>query len=251
MEKVKLSVVSYLNSEPFRNGLTQPFIANKITVSNDIPSLCAQKLLSNEVDLGLVPVAVIPSLKEAHIISDYCISSTGKVDSVCLYSKVPLGEIDTILLDYQSKTSVTLVKILAKKRWNINPKWENARTGFENKIDNNTAAVIIGDRTFGLAKSYEYVYDLSAEWEKLTQLPFVFACWVANKQLNDRFISTFNKALNYGVTHLDETIKNASLNTDLKTNIAHYFKHCIEYDYTAKKKEGLQLFLQLKQELGL
>ena len=50
----------------------------------DYPSAIAQKLVNDEIDVGLVPVAIIPELKEYHIISDYCISCDGPVDS-CLF----------------------------------------------------------------------------------------------------------------------------------------------------------------------
>ena len=110
MEKVKISVVSYLNSKPFIYGLKHSELINNVELSLDIPSDCARKLLNGEVDLGLIPIAVIPKLKEHYIISDYCIGAEGKVTSVMMYSEVPLQEISTILLDYQSRTSVTLAR---------------------------------------------------------------------------------------------------------------------------------------------
>ncbi len=149
MSKLKISVVSYLNSKPFIYGLEHSDLMNEIDLQLDIPSTCAQKLMDGIVDIGLVPVAIIPKLKEAHIISDYCIGAVGKVASVCLYSEVPLNEIKTILLDYQSRTSVTLVKVLAREHWKISPEWQNASENFENSVSGTTAAVIIGDRTFG------------------------------------------------------------------------------------------------------
>ena len=195
MHKIKVSAVSYLNSKPFIYGLQHSEILNNIDLQLDIPSDCAQKLMDGKVDLGLIPVAVIPKLKEHYIITDYCIGAEGKVASVMLYSNVPLDEIKTVLLDYQSRTSVTLVKVLAKYFWNISPVWENSTVNFENTFAGNTAAVIIGDRTFGLENKYAYAYDLAEEWQKFTHLPFVFACWVANKKLPDDFISQFNNAL--------------------------------------------------------
>ena len=91
--KIKVSAVSYLNTLPFIYGINNSEVVNDIKLSLDIPSDCGMKLLSGEVDLGLVPVAILPQLKEYHIISDYCIGAEGKVDSVALYSDVPLDEI--------------------------------------------------------------------------------------------------------------------------------------------------------------
>ena len=124
MKKVKVSVVSYLNSKPFIFGLQQSHIINDIDLSLDIPAVCAQKLLEDKVDIGLIPVATIPLLKEKYILSDYCISAIGKVASVLLYSEVPLEKIEKVILDYQSRTSVQLVQVLAKHFWKIKPAFE-------------------------------------------------------------------------------------------------------------------------------
>ena len=95
-KKIKVSAVSYLNTTPFLYGIANSEVKNLIDISLDIPSDCAKKLLSGEVDLGLVPIAVLPLLKEYHIVTDYCIGAQGNVDSVALYSDVPLSEISTI-----------------------------------------------------------------------------------------------------------------------------------------------------------
>ena len=60
-------------------------------------------------------------MKEHYIISDYCISCDGEVASVGLFSDVPLNKIEKILLDYQSRTSVELLKILVEEYWKIDP----------------------------------------------------------------------------------------------------------------------------------
>lgn len=240
---VKISLVSYLNSKPFLYGLQHGNISDKINLSLDTPAICAQKLIENKTDLGLVPVAVIPLLKEYYIVGDYCIGAKNKVGSVLLCSQVPLVQIKKVLLDYQSKTSVNLVKILARHLWKINPEWENATVNFESTISGNTAAVIIGDRTFGIEHHYAYTYDLSEEWEKLTGLPFVFACWVANKKLPDDFLSTFNDALTYGITHRSELIKELAEKQEYNTDIEDYLTHKIDYFWNDDKVKAMNLFL--------
>ena len=103
MEKIKVSAVSYLNTLPFLNGINNSKVVDLMNLSLDIPSDCAMKLLNEEVDLGLVPIAILPQLKDYHIVSDYCIGAEGDVDSVALFSDVPLNEIENVYLDYQSK----------------------------------------------------------------------------------------------------------------------------------------------------
>ena len=88
---------------------------DEFIIEKDIPSTCASKLMGNQTDIGLIPVAMILSLKEAHLLTSYGIVADGKVDSVVLVSYYPLTEIKKIVLDQESRTSVLLAKILAKE----------------------------------------------------------------------------------------------------------------------------------------
>ena len=243
MNKIKISLVSYLNSKPFLYGLEHYKLNTEIDIALDIPSVCAQKLMEGKVDLGLVPVAILPKLAEHYIVSDYCIGAEGKVGSVMLYSDVPLQEIKNVLLDYQSHTSVMLVRVLAKYFWKINPQWILAKADYENNINGNTAAVIIGDRTFGLEDKYAYSYDLAEEWQKFAHLPFVFACWVANKKLPDIFINEFNQALKYGLDNRPALIAELTESNAYPSDIDVYLNEKIKYDYDDPKKKALDLFL--------
>jgi len=243
--KYKISAVSYANTYPFLYGLKKSSIIDTIDLSLDYPSDCAKKLINNQVDIGLVPVAIIPQLKEHYIISDYCIGAEGKVKSVLLLSDVPLHEIKTVLLDYQSKTSINLTKVLAKHFWNIQPQWEEAEEGFENTIKNSTAGVIIGDRTFNLSKNYSYVYDLAEECQKFSGLPFVFACWVSNKKITPNFIKEFNEAIGVGVNNISSVLDFYAIENEKKLELLNYLTNNISYLLTDNKRKAIKKFLDL------
>ena len=244
MDKIRVSAVSYLNSIPFVYGLETSSVQSQIELSLDIPSECANKLLDNQVDLGLVPVAIIPQLKFSEIISPYCIGANGPVETVCLFSQVPLNEIKEIQLDFHSKTSVQLVQLLSKKYWNIDPIFNLAQEGFENDLTAKQAVVIIGDRAYQYRSQFKYVYDLPKEWKKYTGLPFVFACWVANKPLSESFKKSFVEALHIGVKRLDLSLEEKGMNFPSLFNQKRYLTEVISYDFDAEKKQALARFLQ-------
>lgn len=208
----------------------------------DYPSKIASMLLEDEIDVGLVPVAIIPEMNEHYIISDYCIGSDGEVASVCLFSEVPLDEIKTVLLDYQSRTSVALLKILIKEYWKINVVFENTSGDYQSKISGTTAGLVIGDRALQQRKISTYIYDLGLEWRKFTRLPFVFAAWVSNKKLDEGFIKDFNEANKFGLNNLDKVVQE---NPFTIFDLNHYYKDCISFDLDENKKKGLRLFLKL------
>jgi chorismate dehydratase len=241
---LKISAVSYLNTIPFIHGLKQSELIKTIDLQLDYPSICADKLINGTVDLALVPVAVIPKLKEAYIISDYCIGANGAVDTVCLYSDVSIEEIESIALDYQSRTSVALLKILLKEYWQLNPELKKANVGFEENIKGNHAALVIGDRAFALNTKHTYIYDLSAIWKEMTGLHFVFAAWVANTKLPKDFIVSFNKALEKGLSNIDKAL---ALEGDSYPNCKDpedYLNNKISYNLDIEKQKGMKLFLR-------
>ena len=208
----------------------------------DYPSNIAQKLLDDEIDIGLVPVAVLPAMTEYHIVSDYCIGCIGEVTSVCLFSDVPLHEIETILLDYQSRTSVALLKILLQKHWTIAPRLIAAEKGFEKNIVGTTAGLVIGDRAFVQRLTSTCHYDLGLAWQEMTGLPFVFAAWVSNKKMTNAFMDAFNITTGYGLQELDKVV---ALNPDNNFNLMDYYKKNISYLFDKDKKQALEKFLQL------
>ena len=243
MVTYKVLALSYLNTIPFIHGLKQSKLIHSIDLQLDYPSICSDKLINGTVDLALVPVAVIPKLRKAHIISDYCIGADGAVDTVCLYSDVPIEEIESIDLDYQSRTSVAFLKVLLKEYWELNPELKKADVGFEGDIKGNNAALVIGDRAFALNSKHAYIYDLSAIWKEMTDLPFVFAAWVANKKLPQDFITKFNVALKKGLSDVDTALALEGANYPNCTNPEDYLNNKISYTLDTEKKKGMELFL--------
>ncbi len=239
--KIRVGAVSYLNTKPLVYGFEHGMMAEKVNLKIDYPSRIATMLLENTIDVGLVPVAIIPEMKEHYIISDYCIGCDGEVASVCLFSEVPLEKIEKILLDYQSRTSIELLKILIKEYWKINPVFEETSGEYQSKISGATTALIIGDRALQQRKISTYIYDLGLEWKKFTGLPFVFAAWVSNKKLDEDFITSFNEANSFGLNKIAQIVKNNSYPTfDLKN----YYTKYIRYHLDDAKRKALEVFIK-------
>ncbi|HRG59009.1 MAG TPA: menaquinone biosynthesis protein [Bacteroidia bacterium] len=243
--KINVSIVNYLNSQPFIYGLEHHTIHQKINISKDIPSACALKLLNNEADIGLVPVAVIPQLKDFEIIGNTCIGALGKVASVLLCSDVPLDKIKNVFLDFHSRTSVTLVQVLSKNYWKIKPNFLQAPINFIDEINDTTAGVIIGDRTFNLLKNYQFIYDLSEEWYKFTGLPFVFAAWMGRKGIDSTFLNDFENALQFGLENKEIVIQKFQKIYGNDLDVAHYLNTNIQYELDEEKRSGMEMFLGL------
>lgn len=215
---------------------------NEIELVLDYPSNLAKALRDNTIDVALLPVAVIPEIENARIISDYGIAADGKVASVALFSQVPVEEIQSVYLDYQSRTSVKLAELLLKHYWKKDVQYKPTPEHYIQYINNTTAGIIIGDRALKQLTNFEYVYDLAEAWKDFTGLPFVFAAWVANKELPQDFITAFNAANAEGLTHISEI---AAQHPFPYYDLEEYYTKRIHYLLDEEKKRGLEKFLAL------
>ena len=239
--KIRVGAVSYLNTKPLIYGFEKGMMKETVELVIDYPSNIATKLINDEIDIGLIPIAAIPVLKEYHIISDFCIACDGTVGSVCLFSDVRLNDIKTILLDYQSRTSVALLKILLKDYWGISPELIEAKEGYESSIKGTTAGLVIGDRALQQRQQSKFIYDLGDAWKKMTGQPFVFAAWVSNKQLTPEFIAEFNNTNEFGLTSIDAVVKE---NPNSSYDLYQYYTENIKFKPVFDKLEVITLFLK-------
>lgn len=240
IQKIKVGAVSYLNTKPLIYGFEQGMMKEKIELVIDYPANIASLLEQNKIDVGLVPVAVIPSLQKYYLVSDYCIGCDGKVASVCLFSDVALHEIETILLDYQSRTSAVLLKILLKEYWHISPSLIIGKPGYEKDIRGTTAGLIIGDRAFQQRQKSTYIFDLGEAWKKLTGLSFIFAAWIGNKELPPDFVKVFNNANQTGLDNLSKIVAQNPCND---YDLDKYYRENIKFHFP-DKHEVIALFLE-------
>ena len=249
MNPIRITAVSYYNTLPFIYGLTRSGMLSGFELSLDVPSECARKIISEEADIGLIPVGALPSLTSYKLIGNLCIGADKAVKSVLLLANSELTSLKTIYLDTDSRTSVNLVKILAKKYWNINPRWESL-SNLNGKPSENEGMVLIGDKTFGLCRQYKQCYDLAGEWIKYTGLPFVFAAWITRIPLPDDFEASFRSALLWGTNHCEESVTLAGKLHISEQELISYLQNDISYTLDEAKIKGMELFLKFLTEIN-
>ena len=242
LKKTKVGIVNYLNTRPLLYGIEQSPIRDSIELIQDYPSNIASYLLGGNIDVGLVPVAILPFLNEFYIHTDYCIGCNGPVASVCLFSDVPIQDVENVLLDYQSRTSAALLKILLLDYWKVAPNVIETASDFRSSIKGTTAGLVIGDRSFEQRKHSQHVYDLGEAWKQYTGLPFVFAAWISTRPLDPHFIQEFNLANQFGILNISKVIGTTVYSL---FNMEEYFTKYISYGLDAEKQKGLKRFIQL------
>ncbi len=250
MSKYKIASVSYLNSKPFLYGLKNYPFKSEIKYSVDTPANISKQLLNGEVDLALIPVAVLTQMKEYYLLDGFCIGAIGPVQSVCLFAEQPIEKCHTILLDYQSRTSVILTKILTQKHWKIFPHFVSTQEGYEKTIKGETAGLVIGDRALELKNKFPFVYDLSAEWKKMTSLPFVFAAWISTNKIPEEISEELIKAFELGLNSMNKVIAEEQKNYS-GIDVKDYLTNGIDFILDAEKIKSMNLFLEYLKEVEM
>jgi chorismate dehydratase len=243
LSKIKIGAVSYLNTKPLLHGMQDASFLEKNELVLDYPAHIADMLKDGDIDVGLIPVAQLIQLPSYFIVSDYGIAADMDVASVCLFSEVPLEKIQTIYLDYQSRSSVALLKILMKEFWGINTQLIEAKDeSYRTKINGTSAALVIGDRAFEQRRLSTYIYDLAAEWKAMTGLSFVFAVWASLKPMSEEWMKQFNTANALGLKKLKEI---AEAQKYPAFDLHKYYSHHIAYELTSNRIKGMRRFLEI------
>ncbi|MDD2549548.1 MAG: menaquinone biosynthesis protein [Bacteroidales bacterium] len=249
-KKIRVSAVSYLNTAPFVYGLQKSETASLIDLSLDNPAECARKLTENQADVALTPIFAILDKPEYKITTDYCIGSNGIVRTVELLSNGHFDDIKTVYLDTHSRTSVNLIKILAKYFWKKNFEWKTLNPNSKpSDFKEDEAILAIGDKVFGYEPHFKTNIDMANEWQKFTGLPMVFAVWATSNGADPLFIKTLNSALEFGIQHIDKSIT-PYINQQISHKEAYiYLTQNISYLLDRKKREALSLYWEYARKL--
>lgn len=250
--KHSLALVSYLNTKPYIDGLNHIFSPDELDLKLLPPSNCPKELFSGRSDMALIPVGSLLDFDNLTILKDHCIGAEGAVNSVYLFSRVPVAEIEKVLLDPHSRTSNGLTRILMSKYWKHEVDFQLPEARDFGLIEETTAGVAIGDVAYGIKDQFPYVFDLSEEWQFYTQLPFVFAVWAYTEGAwTDEDLERIHMALEWGRTHRKQAAMKWGAEfgySDVEAET--YLCDSIKYKLDAPKHKALERYIQELKELS-
>lgn len=242
---MRVALVEFLNAIPLYYAVKNKIIDNNMTFISAPPSVCANLLRNNKVSIGNVPIVEYTKSSKYKLLPEACISSNERVKSVIFMLKKPIRYVKKVKLDANSNTSVALTKVLFKFKYGI-----NADYTYDGDAD---CELLIGDNALKkLEKPYGEIVDLAVEWYEMTSLPFVFATWVANKDISSSIVDLFIESKDWGKTHIREICGNFCKNSSLLSLIEceNYLKNNISYDLNADKIKSIKLFFDYAEKCG-
>ena len=247
MFRGRIAAVSYLNTVPFIYGIERADDL-RATLLLSPPSGCAEAFNAGLADIALIPSGALPTIKDAKIVTPFCLGASGSVRTVMLMSDSALQDIRRIWLDSHSITSAQLVRVLCEKFWHIAPEFRHMGDyAVVDKPEKGDAFLLIGDKVFDYEGRFANVWDLSVEWTVMTGLPFVFAVWIARKSVPPPILESLESALRYGTQHVREAI--AHYGHSGKPYAYDYLTRNIDYRFDEPKQRALTLFRELITKL--
>ncbi len=221
--RLRVAAIDFLNPAPLMWDFEHPprnaALAQRYDIHYTQPSLCAEDLLNNRADLGLIPIASLTP--ELAIVPGCTIASLDCVRSIQLIVKldqpqnrVPhvlrnaqnmgsspshadaLAQVRTIAADTASRSSLAYAQILFRKFIATDPEFLPAPADPIAMLANADAALLIGDPALLALEAREQIeaaagpclwIDMAHEWRTRTALPWVAAVWAVRPEaLNGR-----------------------------------------------------------------
>ena len=253
MPKLRVGIVNYLNSKPLAWGFLKGHHADLFAPSYHPPAMVARLLAQGNLDVGLIPSIEVQRIPNLRVLPDMCIAARHEVRSVLLVSRGPVEEIRRVALDQNSRTSATLVRILLKERYGLDPEYLHDRPDPERMLAEADAALIIGDPALRVDRERYRIIDLAAEWHELTERPFVFAVWAVRPEVDIPDLPFyFKSSLRYGLSSLDTVVREAAAELNLDSSeVRSYLTENLSFVLRQEEIEGLEEFYRRAHVHGL
>lgn len=265
MDSLLIGQINFINTWPIYQFFKPANVDPSAKLVKGLPTELNEKMRKGEIVMA--PISSIEYLRNPSqylVIEDLSISAFGQADSVLLISKKPLAELNNrpLAVPKASASSVNLLKILAKYKYNITLNLSPFDHP-EQVLNEFYGALLIGDQALrlGAIKNFNMQLvrtDLGLEWWEFTQTPFVFALWCVQRsfveqypQQYQRLSAELHRAKHEGKLHMNQVIDKASKEVGLPAEtIMAYYKN-LNYDLSDQHLKGLKLFKQYLKELNL
>lgn len=198
----KLGRIPYLNTEPF-------FADDEVRADAvvEVPSRMIDLARLGAVDIAPLPVvAAFDHPGRFRTIGGLGIAAAGAARSVLLRSRLPIDQLSGACIGVidETATSVRLLRVLLQFHFEVN---HATFVGLDQPAD---AALLIGDKALLQSRNlhtHPYELDLAADWHAWTGLPFVFASWMAHRDVTP---GTSDAAVDYFHANLDSNLADPS-----------------------------------------
>ncbi len=261
---MRLGRIPWINCYPVYGAIDRGVVGVPAELVTGTASELNDLLAAGELQVSVVSaVEYARNAAAYHLLPDLAITCDGPVHSVALFSRRPVAELDgrTVLLTASSRTSVLLLELLCRHRWQISPRFATARAeaGDLSALAGlpHDAVLVIGDAALLLAaqRVYPVRLDLGLEWRNWTGLPFVFAVWAARRDAAPGPVRGVHERLlesrAWGLAHLDQLAADAAWATGVEEKVCRAYLGDLDYALSYRHLAGLTDFFRRLAQDGM
>jgi chorismate dehydratase len=279
LQKLRISIVQYLNTAPLVWGFTNGPLAGKYDLSFTVPSQCAEALRTGAAAIAIIPAIEYQRIPDLVVLPDLAIASQNLVRSLLIVAKKPIEQVGSIALDCSSRSTQALTRILAAEHWKINPEFFETEPNLSAMLERADAALLIGDPALRISIAIEkkravgpqgravcqaatlgissaeifHAYDVVAEWRKFSRLPAVMAVWAARPEVvTTELLADFAASRNFGLTQIAAICQEAARELELpQPALESYLRQNIDFSLGEENRRGLERYFHEAAKLGL
>ncbi len=272
---MRIAAIGFLNPTPlmwdFEHAPQNEALASRYRIDRMTPSECAARLADGRADIGLIPIASLPTTPGLQILPGCTIASKGRVRSLILVHRAshPLKKLRSVAADSASRTTLAYVRMMFHMWGNAEVPFLPMAADLDAMLERADAAILIGDPALlALEERHnrfersgeELLYlDLAEEWRALTGLPFVSAIWAAvhhgvssSSSLDLSVAEDFILSRDHGLAHIDALVAEWSDRFPIpEQTIRTYLASNIHYVLDEECVEGMRAFFRMAAEYGV
>ncbi len=260
---MRVARVPYLNSVPFFRNLA---LTAGFEFADCAPRELGRRAAAGEIAAGPMAVMDFFRLQETfERLGHFGIAVRGRAHSALLFSRKPLRQLDGAAIDVTSQTSTTvcLLRLLLEQRYNIAPaayrRVPGIVEGATGLVDPEAdALLLIGDDALRFRQTnriYPFETDLAFEWWLWQHLPFVFALWVARRDVDAQekrqFELALTRALGLNLNQVPAIAQEYAEVLSIPAEDLSGYLSVFVYRLGRLEEEGLKRFRELVEEHGL
>lgn len=279
-QKLLIGKIPFTNLFPIFHVLQNVCDCKDYELVEGYPSDLNRMLRHGEIEVS--PSSSIEYLRDTDgytFIDGHSISSAGPVESILLFSRRPIESLDghEVFVTHRSETSTALLNIIFREFYKIRCDLKVTGKPTNQALYIYPAYLSIGDEALLTANRAQkvhvditgqdyrlctidhnvfYIYDLGDLWYKNTGLPFVFALWIAKKNLPEakrilfeKFKDDLDRSKHLAMKNLPHIAKVSGLPMHPDKLVKYWNR--ISYDFKEEHGKGLQLFGEHLRKLDL
>jgi chorismate dehydratase len=267
IRRLRIAAISFLNPAPllwdFEHDPVASTLRQRYDLRYTLPAQCAEQLRTGEADLGLIPIAAMPTIPDIVAVPGCTIASLHRVRSIQLVLRpgITLATIRTLATDAASRSSAAYVRMILKHYYGDEPQVHEETADLAAMLQTSDAALLIGDPALLAMEGHDVRHafedhtwiDVAELWRQHTGLPWVAAVWAVRPAALDRcgitreqLIADLQGSRDAGMQHTEDLVAEWHPRLELsEATVRHYLTQNIHYTLDTDCLQAIDRFYEL------